>query len=56
MEQHESGENTRKDFVALLVKLKDDEKRNEHGPSKYMIFLLTINLFQNKRLQNLRHY
>jgi len=38
MKQHESGENTRKDFVALLVKLKDDEKRNEHGPSKYIFF------------------
>lgn len=34
IEQHESGETNRNDFVALLVKLKEDEKRNERGESK----------------------
>jgi len=41
MEQHKYGENTRNDFIALLVKLKDEEKLKEHGQSK--IFRFDIN-------------
>lgn len=35
MKQHESGENTRKDFISLLVKLRDEEKQNEQSRSEY---------------------
>jgi len=38
MEQHKSGENTRNDFIALLVKLKDEEKQKEEGQSKTFRF------------------
>lgn len=37
MEQHKTGENNRNDFVSLLVKLKDNEKFNECGESKYFV-------------------
>lgn len=37
MEQHKTGANNRNDFVSLLVKLKDDEKHNEHGESKCFV-------------------
>jgi len=40
MEQHKSGENTRNDFIALLVKLKDEEKQKEHGLCKIFIFYI----------------
>lgn len=33
MNQHETEENKRNDFIALLVKIKADEKQNEE--SKY---------------------
>lgn len=36
MEQHKTGKNNRNDFVALLVKLKDDDKLNKDGTSKYL--------------------
>lgn len=35
MNQHKSGENTRKDFIALLVKLQEQEKLNEKQKSKF---------------------
>jgi len=38
MEQHKNGENTRNDFIALLVKLKDEEKLKEHGQSKIFLY------------------
>jgi len=38
MEQHKSGENTRNDFIALLVKLKDEEKQKEPGQSRTFRF------------------
>lgn len=34
MEQHKYGENARNDFIALLVKLKEEEKLKEQGQSK----------------------
>lgn len=42
MEQHKTGKNNRNDFIALLVKLKDDDKLNKDGSSKY--FAVDMNL------------
>lgn len=35
IQQHESGENTRKDFISILVKLRNDETQNERGQREY---------------------
>lgn len=42
MEQHETGENTRNDFVALLVKLKESEKHSSESKYNY-IYIYIIN-------------
>lgn len=40
MRQHETGENTRNDFIALLVRLKDEEKHKNPEQSKYLYICL----------------
>jgi len=38
MEQHKQGENVRNDFIALLVKLKEEEKLKENEQSKRFLY------------------
>lgn len=45
MEQHRYGENTRNDFIALLVKLKDEEKLKEYGQKLFTDDILVANAF-----------
>lgn len=40
LEQHKSGENTRNDFIALLVKLQDEEQLENNEKSNYVLSLL----------------
>lgn len=37
MKQHKMEENNSNDFIALLVKLKEGDKLNENGTSKYLV-------------------
>lgn len=41
-EHHKTGENTRNDFIALLMKLKDEEKFMEPEQSNYIIYYTLI--------------
>lgn len=38
MEQHKHGKNSRNDFIALLVKLKEEEKLKENEKSKIFLY------------------
>lgn len=45
MEQHKYGENARNDFIALLVKLKEEEKLKEQGQKLFTDDILAANAF-----------
>uniref|UniRef100_A0A2S2QKW6 Putative Cytochrome p450 n=1 Tax=Sipha flava TaxID=143950 RepID=A0A2S2QKW6_9HEMI len=45
MKQHESGENSRNDFISVLVKLKNDEKQNEQNKKLFTDDILSANTF-----------